>query len=184
MSWLGTRVRSAATSLIDSRFDTTFRLPDGEERLRFAIPASLCTRCHQLYLDPDLIDLAGHPGGSLRVRHRDRSRGPGARSTHPRRAPSPSSPTARRGRDPHRMLRDPELQTQRVHRIVHVHRGARQADALAAQVQLHQATERPTSAPAVHVAACSDSFWARNGCSSSLDQLRRSCAGVQVLPHQ
>jgi hypothetical protein len=50
-------------SIIDSRFDATFRMPDGEERLRFAIPASLCTSCHQLYLDPDLIELLDIPDG-------------------------------------------------------------------------------------------------------------------------
>ncbi len=49
--------------VIDSRFDATFRMPDGEERLRFAIPASLCMACHQLYLDPDLIDLLDIPDG-------------------------------------------------------------------------------------------------------------------------
>jgi hypothetical protein len=50
-------------SIIDSRFDATFRMPDGEERLRFAIPASLCESCHQLYLDPDLIELLDIPDG-------------------------------------------------------------------------------------------------------------------------
>jgi hypothetical protein len=38
-------------------------MPDGSERLCFAIPASLCTDCHQLYLDPDLIDLLDIPDG-------------------------------------------------------------------------------------------------------------------------
>ena len=63
MSWLRDACPQCSAQLIDSRFDTTFRLPDGEERLRFAIPASLCTRCHQLYLDPDLIDLLDIPDG-------------------------------------------------------------------------------------------------------------------------
>jgi hypothetical protein len=63
MSWLRDACPQCSNQLIDSRFDTTFRLPDGEERLRFAIPASLCTRCHQLYLDPDLIDLLDIPEG-------------------------------------------------------------------------------------------------------------------------
>ena len=43
--------------LINTRFDTTFRLPDGEERLCFGIPGGLCEDCHQLYIDPDLIEL-------------------------------------------------------------------------------------------------------------------------------
>jgi hypothetical protein len=43
--------------LIGSRFDTTFRLADGSERLCFGIPAGLCGACHQLYIDPDLIEL-------------------------------------------------------------------------------------------------------------------------------
>lgn len=63
MSWLRDVCPQCSTQLIDSRFDTTFRLPDGEERLRFAVPASLCMSCHQLYLDPDLIDLLDIPDG-------------------------------------------------------------------------------------------------------------------------
>lgn len=43
--------------LINSRFDTTFRLPDRTERLCFGIPAGLCEDCHQLYIDPGLIEL-------------------------------------------------------------------------------------------------------------------------------
>ena len=43
--------------LIGSRFDTTFRLPDGSERLCFGIPGGLCGACHQLYIDPALIEL-------------------------------------------------------------------------------------------------------------------------------
>lgn len=48
-------------SLISSRFDTTFRLADGDERYFFGIPASLCEKCQQLYLDPDLIELLDVP---------------------------------------------------------------------------------------------------------------------------
>jgi hypothetical protein len=44
-------------SLVNSRFDATFRLPDHTERLCFGIPAGLCRECHQLYMDPDLIEL-------------------------------------------------------------------------------------------------------------------------------
>jgi hypothetical protein len=40
-----------------SRYDTTFRLVDRTERLCFGIPASLCETCHQLYVDPELIEL-------------------------------------------------------------------------------------------------------------------------------
>ena len=43
--------------LISTRFDATFRLPDQSERLCFGIPGGLCTDCHQLYIDPDLIEL-------------------------------------------------------------------------------------------------------------------------------
>ena len=43
--------------LVISRFDTTFRLPDRSERLCFAIPGGLCQGCHQLYLDPELVDV-------------------------------------------------------------------------------------------------------------------------------
>jgi hypothetical protein len=46
-----------------SRFDATFRLPDGTERLCFGIPASLCAACRQLYVDPELIDLFGLGAG-------------------------------------------------------------------------------------------------------------------------
>jgi hypothetical protein len=43
--------------LIRSRFDATFRLSDRTERLCFAIPASLCAACHQLYVDPGVISI-------------------------------------------------------------------------------------------------------------------------------
>ncbi len=43
--------------LVNSRFDTTFRMPDRTERLCFSIPGGLCEDCHQLYIDPELIDL-------------------------------------------------------------------------------------------------------------------------------
>ena len=44
-------------SLVNTRFDATFRLPDRSERLCFGIPAGLCVDCHQLYMDPELIEL-------------------------------------------------------------------------------------------------------------------------------
>jgi hypothetical protein len=43
--------------LSPSRYDTTFRFADKSERLCFAIPASLCSDCRQLWVDPDLLDL-------------------------------------------------------------------------------------------------------------------------------
>jgi hypothetical protein len=43
--------------LITTRFDTTFRMVDRTERLCFGIPGGLCEDCHQLYIDPDLIEL-------------------------------------------------------------------------------------------------------------------------------
>lgn len=49
--------------LITSRFDATFRLPDGDEKLAFGLPASLCEDCQQLYLDPDLMDMLNVPSG-------------------------------------------------------------------------------------------------------------------------
>jgi len=45
--------------LVNSRFDTTFRLPDGSERFSFGIAAGLCEDCHQLYIDPGLVELLG-----------------------------------------------------------------------------------------------------------------------------
>lgn len=49
--------------LISSRFDATFRMPDQTERLCFAIPGGLCDECHQLYIDPKLIELLDVPDG-------------------------------------------------------------------------------------------------------------------------
>ena len=51
------RCPSCGRRLVSTRFDTTFRLPDESERLCFGIPGSLCERCHQLYVDPGLIEL-------------------------------------------------------------------------------------------------------------------------------
>ncbi len=55
----GTRDRCPICTrrLIITRFDTTFRLSDDRERLCFAIPGGLCEDCHQLYIDPELIEL-------------------------------------------------------------------------------------------------------------------------------
>ncbi len=50
-------------TLVSSRFDATFRLPDGSERLCFGIPAGLCGDCHQLYMEPELIGLLGLDAG-------------------------------------------------------------------------------------------------------------------------
>jgi hypothetical protein len=63
MTWLRDLCPQCDLRLVTSRFDTTFRMPDGSERLCFAIPAALCTDCHQLYLDPDVLDLLDIPDG-------------------------------------------------------------------------------------------------------------------------
>jgi hypothetical protein len=51
------RCPGCSRQLINSRFDATFRLDDESERLCFGIPGGLCEDCHQLYIDPDLIEL-------------------------------------------------------------------------------------------------------------------------------
>ena len=63
MTWLREQCPQCGRRLIKSRFDTTFRLPDATERLCFGIPAALCRDCHQLYIDPDLIELLDVPEG-------------------------------------------------------------------------------------------------------------------------
>jgi hypothetical protein len=63
MTWLRDECPQCSSALVNSRFDTTFRLADGSERLCFALPAALCAECHQLYLDPDLIELLDIPDG-------------------------------------------------------------------------------------------------------------------------
>ena len=63
MTRVGTACPVCSRGLISSRFDTTFRLPDGDERYFFGVPASLCEKCQQLYLDPDLIELLNIPDG-------------------------------------------------------------------------------------------------------------------------
>ena len=56
MSGLSEHCPGCGRHLVLSRFDTTFRLPDKSERLCFGIPGGLCGACHQLYLDPELVD--------------------------------------------------------------------------------------------------------------------------------
>lgn len=51
------RCPECGRQLLNSRFDTAFRMADRTERLCFGIPGGLCRPCHQLYLDPDLIEL-------------------------------------------------------------------------------------------------------------------------------
>ena len=63
MARIGNDCPVCSRNLISSRFDTTFRLPDGDERYFFGIPESLCEKCQQLYLDPDLIELLEVPEG-------------------------------------------------------------------------------------------------------------------------
>jgi hypothetical protein len=57
MARLRERCPECGRRLVNSRFDTTFRMPDRSERLAFSIPGGLCEDCHQLYIDPELIDL-------------------------------------------------------------------------------------------------------------------------------
>jgi hypothetical protein len=57
MSRLRERCPSCGRRLVTTRFDTTFRMSDRSERLCFGIPGGLCEDCHQLYIDPDLIEL-------------------------------------------------------------------------------------------------------------------------------
>jgi hypothetical protein len=57
MSRLRERCPGCSRRLITTRFDTTFRMSDRSERLCFGIPGGLCEDCHQLYIDPELIDL-------------------------------------------------------------------------------------------------------------------------------
>jgi phage FluMu protein Com len=40
-----------------SKFDATFRLRDGGERLCLNLPSGLCAPCNKLYIDPELIEL-------------------------------------------------------------------------------------------------------------------------------
>ena len=42
MTWLRDDCPQCDRQLVNSRFDTAFRMPDGSERLCFAIPAALC----------------------------------------------------------------------------------------------------------------------------------------------
>ena len=59
MARLRDRCPHCGRQLLTTRFDTTFKLPDATERLCFGIPGGLCHECHQLYIDPELIDLLG-----------------------------------------------------------------------------------------------------------------------------
>jgi hypothetical protein len=56
MSGLRDRCPGCGRHLIITRFDTTFRLEDRTERLCFGIPGGLCEDCHQLYIDPELVE--------------------------------------------------------------------------------------------------------------------------------
>ena len=57
MASLRDRCPECTRRLVVSRFDATFRLLDGSERLCFAVPGGLCEDCHQLYIDPELIEV-------------------------------------------------------------------------------------------------------------------------------
>ena len=56
MSRPSERCPRCTRKLIVTRFDTTFRMADRSERLCFGIPGGLCEDCHQLYIEPELID--------------------------------------------------------------------------------------------------------------------------------
>ena len=56
MAALRDRCPECTRRLVTTRFDATFRLPDRTERLCFGIPGGLCEDCHQLYIDPELIE--------------------------------------------------------------------------------------------------------------------------------
>ena len=57
MATLRDRCPACTRRLVVTRFDATFRDPGGGERLCFGIPGGLCEDCHQLYIDPELIDV-------------------------------------------------------------------------------------------------------------------------------
>jgi hypothetical protein len=57
LSRLRERCPACNRRLVITRFDATFRMVDSSERLCFGIPGGLCEDCHQLYIDPDLIEL-------------------------------------------------------------------------------------------------------------------------------
>ena len=59
MSGLRDRCPGCSRRLIITRLDTTFRLYERNERLCFGISGGLCEDCHQLYIDPELIELFG-----------------------------------------------------------------------------------------------------------------------------
>ena len=63
MAYARDRCPACGRHLISSRFDATFRMSDQTERLCFAIPGGLCDECHQLYIDPELIELLDLPDG-------------------------------------------------------------------------------------------------------------------------
>jgi hypothetical protein len=57
MYWLRDLCPECGETLLASRFDTVFRMPDESERLCFEVVASLCGSCRQLYLAPELIGI-------------------------------------------------------------------------------------------------------------------------------
>ena len=135
--------------LISTRFDATFRMPDQSERLCFGIPGGLCADCHQLYIDPDLIELLDLAPAGARSRSRPTSSSrsaPGRRSSV--RRPSGSPPRASANApfpllarsDP---IRDPQIEREAVARV----RRPAPADALHLRVELDQARRAPHRAP-------------------------------------
>lgn len=57
MATVRDRCPECSRRLVITRFDATFRDAGGDERLCFGIPGGLCEDCHQLYLDPELIEV-------------------------------------------------------------------------------------------------------------------------------
>jgi hypothetical protein len=57
MSVRGDHCPECDRPLYESRFDTTFRYPDGSERICLDLIGGLCQPCNQLYVDPEAIDM-------------------------------------------------------------------------------------------------------------------------------
>ena len=194
MTWLRDLLPAVHRRLVNSRFDTTFRLPDGNERLCFAHPGRAVRGLPPALPGPRPDRAARHPGRTLRLRHRERR--PGARdaaacdgspratsarslalsrampclqraqASLPPRPGVPRSCSARQQRSCQRSSLHGQLEGRR--RRVRCPWTRRSSSTRA----------RPARLPArgcVHARACSASFWARNGWSLQLlDQVRRA----------
>jgi len=63
----GERCPRCESGWLSTRFDTALRLPDRASGLCFGIPAGLCEGLHQLYIDPELIELLDLGQGRCRL---------------------------------------------------------------------------------------------------------------------